>query len=86
VRGHLECQGLILNGGSIHAIPELTGKVDGVVITGGIAYNDRFVSWIEKRTKFIAPIFVFPGEDELKALADGALRVLHHMEEAKTYE
>ncbi|BES65787.1 butyrate kinase [Gottschalkiaceae bacterium SANA] len=64
----------------------LEGKVDGVVITGGIAYNDRFVSWIEKRTKFIAPIFVFPGEDELKALADGALRVLHHMEEAKTYE
>lgn len=64
----------------------LEGKVDGIVITGGIAYNDRFVSWIEKRTKFIAPIFVFPGEDELKALADGALRVLHHMEEAKTYE
>ncbi len=63
----------------------LEGRVDGIVITGGIAYNDRFVSWIEKRTKFIAPIFVFPGEDELKALADGALRVLHHMEEAKIY-
>ncbi len=64
----------------------LEGKVDGIVITGGIAYNDRFVSWIENRTKFIAPIFVFPGEDECKALADGALRVLHHMEEAKSYE
>ncbi len=64
----------------------LEGKVDGIVVTGGIAYNDRFVSWIEQRTKFIAPVFVFPGEDELKALADGALRVLHHMEEAKVYE
>lgn len=64
----------------------LEGKVDGIVVTGGIAYNDRFVSWIEQRTKFIAPVFVFPGEDELKALADGALRVLHHMEEAKIYE
>jgi butyrate kinase len=64
----------------------LEGKVDGIVITGGIAYNDRFVSWIEQRSKFIAPVFVFPGEDELKALADGALRVLHHMEEAKLYE
>lgn len=64
----------------------LEGKVDGIVITGGIAYNDRFVSWIEQRTKFISPVFVFPGEDELKALADGALRVLHNMEEAKVYE
>ncbi len=64
----------------------LEGNVDGIVITGGIAYDEMFVKWIEKRVKFIAKILVYPGEDELIALAQGGLRVLTGKEEAKIYE
>lgn len=63
----------------------LEGKVDAIVITGGIAYDSEFVSWIKKRINFIAPIIVFPGEDELEALAQGGLRVLKGEETAKIY-
>lgn len=63
----------------------LEGKVDAIVITGGIAYDEKFVSWIEKRVGFIADIIVFPGEDELEALAEGGLRVLTGEEEARVY-
>ncbi len=64
----------------------LEGTVDGIVLTGGLAYSERFVGLIEPRVRFIAPVLVYPGEDELKALADGAFRVLKGQEEAKTYE
>jgi butyrate kinase len=64
----------------------LEGKVDAIVITGGIAYDKKFVSWIKNRVEFISQIIVFPGEDELQALAEGGLRVLRGEEEAKIYE
>jgi len=63
----------------------LQGKVDAIVVTGGIAYDIEFVSWIEKRVGFIAEVIVYPGEDELEALAEGGLRVLKGEEEAKIY-
>ncbi len=63
----------------------LKGKVDGIIITGGIAYDKKFTSWIEERVSFIAPVIVYPGEDELTALAEGGLRVLRGEEEAKIY-
>lgn len=63
----------------------LEGNVDAIVITGGIAYDIEFVSWIEKRVGFIAEVIVFPGEDELEALAEGGLRVLKGEEDAKIY-
>ena len=63
----------------------LEGKVDAIVITGGIAYDEKFVSWIEKRVGYIADVIVFPGEDELEALAGGGLRVLKGQEQAKVY-
>ena len=63
----------------------LEGKVDAIVVTGGIAYDTQFVSWIEKRVGFIADVMVFPGEDELEALAEGGLSVLKGEEEAKKY-
>lgn len=63
----------------------LEGKVDAIVITGGIAYDDKFVSWIKKRVGFIAEIIVFPGEDELEALAEGGYRILTGKEESKIY-
>ncbi|MGB9838989.1 butyrate kinase [Thermovenabulum sp.] len=63
----------------------LSGKVDAVILTGGLAYDARLVNWIKERVSFIAPVEVFPGEDELKALAEGALRVLRGEEVAKEY-
>lgn len=63
----------------------LKGKVDAILITGGVAYDERFISWIKKRIEFIAKVLVFPGEDELLALCEGALRVLRQEEEAKEY-
>lgn len=63
----------------------LMGKVDAIALTGGLAYSDRFVSLIKKRVEFIAPVYLFPGEQEMRALALGGLRVLLGQEEAKTY-
>lgn len=63
----------------------LEGRVDAIVLTGGLAYNECFVNWIKRRVAFIARIYVFPGEDELEALANGALRVLKGTEEPKRY-
>lgn len=64
----------------------LKGSVDAVVITGGIAYNDDFVALIKERVSFIAPFMVYPGEDEMSALAKGALRVLNGEEPARTWQ
>jgi len=64
----------------------LKGAVDAIVLTGGLAYYKEFVSWIEAKVNFIAPIMVYPGGDEMRALAEGALRVLRGEEEAKIYE
>ncbi|EMT38274.1 butyrate kinase [Thermoanaerobacter thermohydrosulfuricus WC1] len=63
----------------------LKGHVDAVGITGGIAYNEDFVKRISERVKFIAPVYVYPGEDEMLALAQGAYRVLSGEEKAKMY-
>ncbi len=63
----------------------LCGEVDAIVITGGIAFDKQLVSWIEKRVSFISKVIVYPGEDELAALAEGGLRILRGEEEAKIY-
>ncbi len=63
----------------------LKGNVDGILITGGIAYDKNFVAWIEERVKFIGPFKAYPGEDELTALCEGGLRVLSGREEVKIY-
>ncbi len=63
----------------------LRGQVDAIIITGGMAYNADFVSWITDRIDWIAPIEVYPGEDELLALAEAGQRVLLGEEEAKDY-
>jgi butyrate kinase len=61
------------------------GKVDRVVLTGGVAHSERITSGIRRRVEFIAPVVVVPGEEELPALARGALRVLRGEEPAKEY-
>lgn len=63
----------------------LKGDVDAVVLTGGIAYSKFITSYISERVSFIAPVKVYPGEDEMIALAEGGLRVLRGEEAAKTY-
>jgi len=62
------------------------GQVDGIVLTGGLAYSTVLVKMITDRVKFIGPVIVHPGEDELKALVEGALRVLRGEEQAKVYK
>lgn len=64
----------------------LSGKTDAVVITGGIAYSKVLTEWIKERVSFIAPFIVIPGEDEMLALAEGAVRVLNGEEKPKIYE
>jgi butyrate kinase len=66
--------------------PVLSGKIDAVILTGGLSTSALLVDWIRDRVKFIAPVLVYPGEDELRALAQGGLRVLRHQEEAKEYQ
>lgn len=64
----------------------LSGKIDAVILTGGLAHNKRLTNWITDMVGFIAPVKVVPGEDEMLALAQGALRVLNKEEEPKIYE
>ena len=54
----------------------LKGNVDAILITGGIAYDKLFVSWIQERVYRLAPIHIFPGEDEMRALAMNGLMVI----------
>lgn len=63
----------------------LEGQVDGIILTGGIAYDKMFTSWIKERVDFISDVVIYPGEDELIALAEGGLRVLKGEEQAKEY-
>jgi butyrate kinase len=69
--------------GSASAI--LAGRVDAIVLTGSLAFGNILVKAITDRINWIADVIVYPGEDELQALAEGALRVLRGEEEAKTY-
>jgi butyrate kinase len=62
----------------------LEGKVDAVLLTGGMAYSERLVARLRGYVEWIAPVAVYPGEDELQALAEGVFRVLDGEEEAKT--
>ena len=63
----------------------LNGKVDQIIVTGGIAYGDDVVAALKERAEWIAPFTVYPGEDELLALAQGALRVMNGEEKAMEY-
>ncbi|MDR2176368.1 MAG: butyrate kinase [Synergistaceae bacterium] len=63
----------------------LKGRVDAIVLTGGLAYSDRLCAFLTSRTEFIAPVLRYPGEDEMRALAEGALRVLRGEEPSLEY-
>lgn len=63
----------------------VNGAVEAIVITGGLARSDMLCEWVEERVSFIAPVLRYPGEDEMLAMTQGALRVLTGEEEAKEY-
>ena len=64
----------------------LQGRADAVLVTGGMAHSERLVEKLRASVEWIAPVRVYPGEDELQALAEGALRVLRGEEVAREYE
>lgn len=63
----------------------LKGDVQAIVITGGLAHSTMLLGWIKERVEWIAPVLVIPGEREMLAMAQGALRVLRGEEDAKEY-
>jgi butyrate kinase len=64
----------------------LEGRVDALLLTGGMAHSERLVSKLRKYIEWIAPITIYPGEDELQALAEGVFRVLNGEEQARRLE
>ena len=69
--------------GSLAAV--LCGRVDAIILTGGIAYSALLTVWIRERVEFLAPVAVLPGEHEMEALSAGAIRVLRGEETAKHF-
>ena len=63
----------------------LCGDVDAIVLTGGLAHSALLTGWIEARVRHIAPVLVYPGQDEMLAMTQGALRVLRGQEPARHY-
>ena len=63
----------------------LKGKIDGIILTGGLAYSKMVTHGIKTYIAFLAPVYLYPGEDEMRALAEGALRVLQGEEYVKVY-
>ena len=66
--------------------PVFNGDVDAILLTGGLAFDRMFTEWIIEKVKFISHVHIYPGEDELEALAEGGLRVLTGEEKAKVYK
>lgn len=66
--------------------PVVNGKVEAIILTGGIAYSEMFTNMIKERVEFIAPVIIYPGENEMQSLALGGLRVLRGEEEAKVFK
>ncbi len=63
----------------------LKGKVDAIILTGGLAHSEMLTNWIKERVQHIAKVYIYPGELELEALAAGALRALRGEEVVKHY-
>jgi butyrate kinase len=63
----------------------VAGHVDAVVLTGGLSYSRRVVAEISRRVSFLAPLMVYPGENEMEALAAAALEALDRRVEVRVY-
>jgi butyrate kinase len=61
------------------------GKINAIIFSGGMAHENYFVNLIKERVQFIAPVVLYPGGDEMEALAEGIQRILLKEEKVKTY-
>ena len=77
------CYGIVKQIGAMAAA--MCGRVDAVILTGGIAHNEFVVRYIEQHCSFIAPVSVYPGENELESLVANALVVLRGTIVPKVY-
>ncbi len=68
------------------AVAVLEGDIDAIIITGGIAHDSFMIDWIRQRVSFIAPLIVYPGEDELAALAEIVGKALEGLFPIESYE
>ena len=84
----LVCEALALNVGKNIAKLAVTvnGQVDVILLTGGIAHSKMITDWIMERVRFLASIAIYPGENEMKSLALGALRVIRGQEQAHQFK
>ena len=64
----------------------LCGKVDAILLTGGLARSQYIIKRLRQRIDFLAPTYCYPGEDEMEALANNAWEVLQGHREAKVYD
>lgn len=63
----------------------LAGKVDAILLTGSLAYSEMLTGWVKERTAFLAPVYLYPGENEMLSLAESGVRFLSGAEQPKTY-
>ena len=63
----------------------LCGNIAAILLTGGMAKSDYIIERLKQRLSFLAPIYVYPGQDEMQALTENALAVLRGEREAKEY-
>lgn len=78
------CHNVAKNIGKLAVVTR--GRLDHIVITGGLAHSGIFCDWIRERVEFLAPVAVIAGENEMASLALGALRVIRGQETAREYE
>ncbi len=69
--------------GAMHVA--LKGPADGIVLTGGLAHSEMLTGWIREWIEGMAPVFIYPGEDEMTAMAEGGMRVLSGEEPVRRY-
>ena len=84
---------LILNAMIYHVAKNITalgavfcGKVDAILLTGGLARSEYVISRLRQRIEWVAPVYCFPGEDEMEALALNALAVLRGVRSVQEYD
>ena len=64
----------------------LNGRVNSIILTGGVAYDEMLCRWIEEKVSFIAEVVIYPGEDEMKALEEGVYFALKGEMEIREYK
>lgn len=63
----------------------LKGKAEAILLTGSLAYSELLTGWIKERVSFLAPVYLYPGENEMLSLAENGMRYLSGRETPKTY-